>query len=410
MVLFVAAIFTLTYLGMALGRFPGLRIERSGIAMVAAVVLVAAGAVRPEDIAAAIHFPTLLLLGGLMILSARFGAAGFYEASAAWIARQAGRPVRLLALTVACGGVLSAFLVNDIVVFAMTPLLCAGVLARGLDPRPFLAALAASSNAGSAATLIGNPQNILIGQVGGIGFWSYFATAAVPSLAALALTFALTALLWRGTLRADAAPAGAEPPMPAINRRQTALCGIALLALLVMFATPIPREISALLVAALLMVSRTLPSRQILDEIDLPLLILFAGLFAVNDAFAQTGLSDDAVRWLAAHGLLPARLSLLAPLALLLSNSIGNVPAVVMILKVWHDIPEGTLTALAILSTLAGNLFLVGSLANLIVAERAAAVGVRFSFRDHARTGVPIALASMLLAGLWLSARGTLAP
>ena len=182
MILFIIILFALTYVGMALGRVPGSRIDRTGIAMIVAVVLVAAGAVPGGEIAAAIHFPTLLLLAGLMILSARVGAAGFYDAAAAWIARQAGQPLRLLALTIAIGGVLSAFLVNDIVVFAMTPLLCAGLAARKLDARPFLFGLAAASNAGSAATLIGNPQNIMIGQVGGLGFWSYFAAAIVPSV------------------------------------------------------------------------------------------------------------------------------------------------------------------------------------------------------------------------------------
>jgi Na+/H+ antiporter NhaD/arsenite permease-like protein len=408
MTAFVATLFALTYLGMALGRFPGLKVDRSGIAMIAAVVLVAAGAVPGGRVGSAIHFPTLLLLGGLMILSARFGAAGFYGAAAAWIARRAGRPVLLLALTVAVGGALSALLVNDIVVFAMTPLLCAGLGARGLDPRPFLIGLAAASNAGSAATLIGNPQNIMIGQVGGLGFWSYFAAAALPALVGLVLTFALTALVWRKALGVSAK--AAEIPDSVVDVRVTTLCGFAVLALLVLFSTPMPREIAALLIAALLMVSRRLPSRQLLDEIDLPLLILFAGLFVVNDAFAGTGLAEQGLRWLATHGLLPARLSLLAPIALLLSNTIGNVPAVVMILKVWHGIPQGTLVGLAILSTLAGNLFLVGSLANLIVAERAQAAGVRLSFRDHAKTGVPLTLLSMLAAGLWLWAAGYMAP
>ena len=137
-------------------------------------------------------------------------------------------------------------------------------------------------------------------------------------------------------------------------------------------------------------------------EIDLPLLILFAALFVVNDAFARTGLPEEAVRQLASHGLLPDRVAFLEPIALFLSNTIGNVPAVVMILKVWQGIPQGTLVGLAILSTLAGNLFLVGSLANLIVAERAKLQGVRLTFRDHAKAGVPITILSMLFAGLWL--------
>jgi len=404
MTLLIVVLFALTYIGMALGRVPGFRIDRSGIAMIAAVVLVAVGAIPGGEVAGAIHFPTLLLLAGLMILSARVGAAGFYDAAAAWTARQAGRPLRLLALTIAIGGLLSAFLVNDIVVFAMTPLLCAGLAARNLDARPFLFGLAAASNAGSAATLIGNPQNIMIGQVGGLGFWSYAAAAVVPSILGLAVSFGCIAVAWRSSLRVEATAAPAA--MPPFDRRQTSICGIALVVLLVLFTTPLPREISALLIAACLIVSRKLPTRQLLDEVDVPLLILFACLFIVNDAFARTGLAEQAVGALQTNGLLPDRVSLLSPLALALSNTIGNVPAVVMILKVWHGIPAGTLVGLAILSTLAGNLFLVGSLANLIVAERAALQGMRLSFRDHAKAGVPITLISMLIAGLWLWGAG----
>jgi Na+/H+ antiporter NhaD/arsenite permease-like protein len=404
MTVFITILFALTYVGMAIGRVPGSRVDRTGIAMIAAVVLVVAGALPGAEVAGAIHFPTLLLLAGLMILSARVGAAGFYDAAAAWIARQAGQPLRLLALTIAIGGVLSALLVNDIVVFAMTPLLCAGLAARKLDARPFLFGLAAASNAGSGATLIGNPQNIMIGQVGNLGFWSYSAAAIVPSILGLVISFACIAWVWRESLRAEAAPAPIAAPQ--FDRQQTGICGVALVVLLVLFTTSLPREISALLIAACLIVSRKYATRQLLDEVDLPLLILFASLFVVNDAFARTGLAEQAMRTLETSGLLPDRVSLLAPLALVVSNTIGNVPAVVMILKVWQAIPEGTLVGLAILSTFAGNLLLVGSLANLIVAERAAGQGVHLSFRDHAKAGVPITLISMLAAGLWLWGAG----
>ena len=402
---FIILIFVLTYLGMALGRVPGLRIDRSGIALVAAVILVAAEAIPPNEIASGVHFPTLLLMGGLMILSARVGTAGIYEAAAAWVASQAGQPLRLLMLTVGIGGALSALLVNDIIVFAMTPLLCAAVSARKVDPRPFLFALAAASNVGSAATLIGNPQNILIGQVGRVGFWSYVSIAILPTIVSLVIVFACIAIVWRSALVVPPSDRMTVSPL-SVDYHQAGICVLALAILLVLFATPLPREISALLVAACLIVSRRVPSRQLLDEIDLPLLILFASLFVVTDAFRRTGLADEALRVLASQGLLPDRVSLLAPLTLLISNTIGNVPGVVMVLQVWRDIPHGTLIGLAILSTFAGNLLLVGSLANLIVAERAGAAGVHLSFRDHAKAGVPISVVSMLIAGLWLWATG----
>ncbi len=403
---FVVVVFAVTYAGMALGRFPGSRVDRTGIAMIAAVALVALGAEPPARAAASIDFPTLLLLAGMMVLSARFGAAGLYDAAATWIARRAARPHFLLALTVAVGGALSALLVNDVVVFAMTPVLCQGLTRRGVDARPFLFALAAASNAGSAATLVGNPQNILIGQAGRLGFWSYAVVAAPMALAALALVFATIAIVWREALAAARRPTPVAPV--AVDRSHAALCAAGLVALLVLFTTPVPREISALAVAAGLVVSRTMASRTFFDRIDWPLLILFAGLFVVNDAFAETGLASHAVAWMAAHGVLPTRALTLGPLALVLSNTIGNVPAVIMILKLWSAVPPGALTALALLSTLAGNFLLVGSLANLIVAERAAGEGVGLRFRDHARAGVPLTLATMLLAGAWLVALGVI--
>jgi Na+/H+ antiporter NhaD/arsenite permease-like protein len=136
--LFVLAIFTATYAGMALGRFPGLRIDRTGIALVASILLLAGGALQTSEIAGAIDFPTLFILFGLMILSAQFAAAGFYDWCALRIARARRSPLALLAVTVVVAGGLSAVLANDVVVFAMTPMLCVGLKGRGLDPRPYL--------------------------------------------------------------------------------------------------------------------------------------------------------------------------------------------------------------------------------------------------------------------------------
>src|SRR5262249_45317116 len=215
------------------------------------------------------------------------------------------------------------------------------------------------------------------------------------------IAFACIALVWRSTLQNEAA---GSPVIvsTSFDRRQASICGLALLVLLVLFTTSVPREISALLVAAFLIVNRTVPSRQLLDEIDLPLLILFASLFVVNDAFARIGIVQETMTSIVSSGWLPDRISLLMPMTLFLSNTIGNVPAVVMLLTIWQGVPPGVLIGLAIRSTLAGNLVLVGSLANLIVAERALVSGVRLSFYEHAKTGVPITVLSMLSAGLWL--------
>src|SRR5690606_9610872 len=146
----ILAVFAATYTGMALGRFPGLSIDRAGIALLAAIVLAVTGAVTPASILGSIDFPTLFVLFGLMILSAQFDASGFYDWCSLRIASLDRSPAWLLGAVVAVSGLLSAVLANDVVVFAMTPLLCAGLLARGLDPRPYLIGLAGGANAGSA--------------------------------------------------------------------------------------------------------------------------------------------------------------------------------------------------------------------------------------------------------------------
>jgi len=406
----VVAVFIATYLGMAAGRVPGLKLDRSGIALLAAIALIAVEAVTPAQASAYVDRPTMMMLFGLMVVAAQFGVAGVFEGAARRIAALAARPHRLLAAVIVVSGALSAGLANDIVVFAMTPLLCTGLKSRGVNPVPYLVALAAAANAGSAATLIGNPQNILIGQMAGLGFWRYAAIAAPVSIAALAIIYGVIAWTWRAQFAAAHAHPLDDDKRASLfsNRRQFHKALIATAVLLVLFATPVPREIATLAVAGVLIASRRIESRQLVGAVDWGLLILFAALFVVTGAFlaaveGEAGSGGIAAR-LAEAGWLPDRLSTLVPLALIMSNTIGNVPAVILILQAWPSPPEGAMAALAILSTFAGNLFLAGSLANIIVAERAHAAGVKLGFADHARAGVPIALLSTIVAVGWLAA------
>lgn len=178
-------VFIATYLGMAIGGLRGLRIDRAWIALAAASVLLISGAQPVTELGHVLDASALLLLFALMVISAQFELSGLYLALTRWMVQHAQRPAWLLAGVVVLGGGLSALLVNDIVAFALAPMLCAALLPRGLDPRPFLIALACACNAGSAATLIGNPQNILIGQAGELDFWPFLAVCGPPALASL---------------------------------------------------------------------------------------------------------------------------------------------------------------------------------------------------------------------------------
>jgi Na+/H+ antiporter NhaD/arsenite permease-like protein len=187
------------------------------------------------------------------------------------------------------------------------------------------------------------------------------------------------------------------------DRNQTIKGAIATVALLALFTTSLPREIGALVIAALLLANRKFTSRTMIAAVDWPLLLLFACLFGITGALADTGIPWAGISRLQEWGLMPDSLLTLTPLTLLMSNTIGNVPSVILLMQIWPNPPKGALYGLALLSSLAGNLLLVGSLANIMVVERAAAFGVRLTFAEHAKVGIPVTILSMAFAVIWLA-------
>jgi Na+/H+ antiporter NhaD/arsenite permease-like protein len=403
----VLVTFAAVYFGMALGRWPGLKIDRTGIAVLGAIVLYATGVVSNAMVVEAINFPTLIVLFGLMVLSAQFAACGFYDWCSGRIATTRASPVIILILTIAIAGAMSAILVNDVVVFAMTPMLIKGLLRRGLDPRPYLIALAGAANAGSAATVIGNPQNILIGQVGRLDFWGFVAACGPPALLGLLSVFGVVWLMWRNELsRAIELDQGLK--IPEVNRFGLGKAILATLVLLALFSSRLPHVSDVLIVTAVLLVSRRLATREVLGLVDWHLLVLFGGLFIVTHALAATPLPTVALAGLARAVIEPKGHVAMAATLLIGSNTIGNVPTVVLLLAVLKDLTTETLYAMAALSTLAGNLLVVGSLANIIVVERAKEAGVTLGFFEHARCGLPITVISLALTMAWFVGRGLL--
>ena len=407
----VLLILILTYIGMAAGRIAWLRVDRTGIALLAVIALLATGAMTLDDFGSAVDLPTLALLFAMMIISAQFAESGFIDLCARTITETRGGTAALLALTVAIGGALSAVLANDILIMTIAPLLIAGAQRRGLDPRPFAIALAAATNAGSAATLIGSPQNILLGAIGRLGFWNFLAINGVPALFALLSVFLVVWLQWSRRIRQTAIePDSTAPPITVhpIDRFQMAKAGVALIALLILFSTPLPREIGALIIAAILLANRRITSRTMIATVDWPLLLLVACLFGITGQLNDTGIAAKLLAFLIDSGLLPNNLAVLLPFALVTSNAIGSVPAAMLLLQIWPLPSEAVLYSLALLSTLAGNLLLSGSLTSLLIAERAAGMGAPLSFAAYARAGVPIAVLSLAFASFWLVVLGIL--
>jgi Na+/H+ antiporter NhaD/arsenite permease-like protein len=407
----VLLILILTYVGMAAGRIAWLQVDRTGIALLAVIALLASGQMTLDDFGSAVDLPTLAFLFAMMIISAQFAESGFIDLCARTITESRRGAAALLALTVAIGGGLAAMLATDILIVAISPLLIVGARSRGLDPRPLLIALAAATNAGSAATLIGNPQNILIGALGRLDFWTFLTICAVPAMFSLVVVFVVVWLQWHERITRTVLAATLEPTpvtVHPLDRNQTIKGATAMLALLILFATPLPREIGALIIAALLLASRKITSRRMIAAVDWPLLLLVACLFGITGALNHVGLAAQILDFLTEHGLLPGSLLLLTPYTLVASNAIGGVPGAMLFLELWPTAPPGVLYALAVLSSLAGNLLLTGSLTNVLIAEHADRMGARLTFPEHARAGVPIAILSIGFALFWLALLRTL--
>ena len=312
-------------------------------------------------------------------------------------------PARLLGAVVVVSGALAAVFTNDIICLAVAPVLIQTCRRRGLDAVPFLLALACATNIGSAATLIGNPQNILIGQVLHLDFVAYLRIAAVPAIVGLALTWGVIARQYRGRWLAGGTGADdGEPPLPAWDRWQAVKGVTVTAALLVAFlVTNAPRVTLALAAAGLLLCSRRLHSRQMLGLVDWQVLVLFCGLFVVNHGLQMSGVPERLVAQLAARGVDPAAPAWLGAVSVVLSNAVSNVPAVMLLLPVAGGKPLAG-PILALTSTLAGNLLIVGSIANIIVVDAAARDGIPIDWRTHARTGGVVTLVSLAVTGAWL--------
>lgn len=402
----VLVVFAVVYAGMLLGGLPFLQLDRTGVALLGAIALVAVGALTPAEAAAAVHLPTLLLLFSFMVISAQMRLGGFYTRVTLGLADLRLSPPALLAAMIVAVGTLSAVFSNDVICLAIAPVLADACLARRLDPVPYLLGLACAANVGSAATLIGNPQNMLIGQVLGLSFHGYFLEAILPVALGLAVTWGVIAWQTRGRWRTvlDDPPPERREDFAHYDRWQTAKgLGVAGALLGAFLVTDVPREVLALGGAGLLLMSRKLHSQKMLGLVDWELLVLFIGLFVVNHALAQAGLAAAALQWLGEAGAPLTETGPLFLVTLVLSNLVSNVPAVMLLLPAATEPFSGPM--LALVSTLAGNLLIVGSIANIIVVDAARRRGIPLHWRTHARTGVPVALATLAVTAAWLLLR-----
>ena len=390
-----------TYLGLALGRLPLFRVDRTGVAIIGGAIVVVTGLLPWDRAVAAVDAHTLVLLFGMMIVAAYLRLSGFFRLVTYAAVRRAHTPVGLLGLIIVAAGVLSALFVNDVVCLVMAPIVLDLVRRLQLPPAPYLIALATAANVGSVATLTGNPQNMLVGSFSGISYRAFLLREAPVALIGLALVFAVIWVAYRRRLP-PALPAEPLDERGAVHRALMIKTVAAVSVMLVAFLGGVPIALVAIGGAAYCLLTRRVNPDKVYREIDWGLLVLFTGLFVVIGGVEASGLAGEILGGAAAAGLY--RPAVLTVATAVLSNLVSNVPAVLLFKTVIPTFgePARAWLLLAMASTLAGNLTILGSVANLIVVEQARGAGVQIGFLEYSRVGVPITVLTLLVGWLLL--------
>jgi Na+/H+ antiporter NhaD/arsenite permease-like protein len=403
--IFSAVVIVITLIGVAVGRYPWLRMNRATIALVGATILIIMGGITLQQAYAAIDLNTITLLFAMMVINVNLRLAGFFQLAVSWITRLAKTPRQLLALLILFSGVLSALFLNDTIVLMFTPLVIELTSTLKRNPIPYLIGLVSAANIGSTATIIGNPQNIIIGIASNIPFLTFTGHLAPIALIGLGIAWVVLIIVYpqefSPALLANDAQLKPQTFTPLLIKDAIAT-GLAVIAF--MAGAPIP--LAALSAAAFLLVTRRIKPARVFQELDWSLLVFFSGLFIVTGALATNGLTDRLFKItqpIAEQGVLA-----LTAVSVILSNLISNVPAVLLFrsLVPHFSNPQLSWLTLAMATTLAGNLTLLGSVANLIVAESAWRRGVNLSFLEYLKTGAIITLATLIVGIVWLDFLG----
>ncbi len=396
------AIVALTFAGIAVGRYPIIKSNRTTIALMGVALLVLARQVRFEDLPQYLDFDTLILLFSMMIINANLKLAGFFTLAGRLLVRLARTPRALLALEIALTGVLSALFLNDTVCLMFAPLLLALMDRLQRNPIPYLIALATAANVGSTATLTGNPQNMIVGIASGIPYLSFSAALAPVALLGLGIVWVVLVKIYPYEFGNEAFCPPEEVDGQEISRPLLVKTLVITAGLLAAFLAGVPIALASFLAASLLLVTRRHQPHVVFAEFDWSLLVFFAALFVVSGSLETSGVTHTLVDLKGlAQG---ARVWNLSAITAGLSNLISNVPAVLLLRPVVSSMPDartGWLTV-AMASTLAGNLTLLGSVANLIVAETASRWRVQISFWEYTKAGFIITGLSLAIGIVWL--------
>lgn len=393
-------IVAITYLGIAIGRWPLVRANRTTITLMGVGLLLVTGQIQFEQIAHFVDTDTIILLFSMMIINANLQFAGFFRLAGRSLLRLAHTPRALLAAVILLSGLLSALFLNDTICLMFTPFILEITQSARRNPLPYLIALATASNIGSAATLTGNPQNMIIGIASGISYGQFSLSLLPISLLGLGSIWLVLILFYRWEFRPQRFEEIATPPFN-IERWQLTKTLSVVTGMLIAFLVGMPIALVAFLAACVLLLTRRIQPETVFYEINWGLLVFFAALFIVTGSLEANGVAAklfELAKLGPQTGIWPFSLA-----TTILSNLVSNVPAVLLLKPIVASLtnPTAGWLTLAATSTLAGNLTLLGSVANLIVAEIAARNRITLSFWEYTRAGLVITLISLLIGIVW---------
>ena len=386
-----------------LGKSPVFRVDRAGAAIIGSVLMIGVGVMSFDEAGQAVDHKTIVILFSLMVVVANLKLAGFFELLGDMVARNVKSQRQLLAATIAVSGIVSAVAINDIVCLLFTPVVLLLCRKFQCNPLPHLLGVALSSNMGSAATLIGNPQNILVGGLSGLSFGAYFSSAAPVAGVGLAGIYGILVGLYREELKEPIQLGNAEPLLVHGYLIRKSLLTLA--AIIIAYVNGIDLALAATAGAAFLLVTRRVKPNKIYTSIDFNLLVIFIGLFVVVAGVEKSGLMRYILYKFSFSGF--DNMTVYAVATVVVSNLVSNVPAV-LLLKFFipQQHPEVWWKGLALFSTLAGNLTITGSIANLIVAEIALGQKVRMTAWQYFRVGFPLTIGMTIVGIVWLHIMG----
>lgn len=394
------ALILLTLYGIAVGSFPQFRMNRATIALVGATCLIFTNAISLTQAYDAIDMDTILLLFAMMVINGNLRIAGFFKLITLKIINLAKTPFHLLILITFSSGLLSAFFLNDTIVIVFTPLIIEITKTLKRNAIPYLIALVTSANIGSSATIIGNPQNMIIGISSKIPFLKYAIYESVPSLAGLIIVIFVISIIYKSEFKKiyfnKIEIEEIKPYRPLLIKSI-----LSSTLMIIAFISGMSISLAALGGASLLLITRRLKPERVFREIDWSLLIFFSSLFVVTKSIDTSGIGEYLK--LTIQPYLTKSVMSLAISATFLSNLVSNVPAVLLLKPVIEVMKnrEQAWLVLGMASTFAGNLTLIGSVANLIVVESARKQFINITFLNYLKAGLVITILSLTIGILW---------